>query len=159
MKRTSRLLPFLVLLTAVVFCACKDDDGDSKTVEQQQLEKLVGVWNIASATDDSGDRTVDFNNLDLHVEGTYSGEGKTYNYNLTGTRPTPSPWPEVGTWKFGTNKNTDIIRDPGGPDEIMMNYTVTSDELTLTFTVPDGGGWGGGRVKNVIGDWTFKFTR
>ncbi len=164
MKRTSKFLPFLVLLTATVLCACKGDDGESKTVEQQQLEKLVGGWTLESAADESADRTNDFGSigtdrLALQVSGNYTGEGKTYNYSLTGLRPSPSPWPESGTWKFGTNKNTEIIRDPGTPSEIAMSYTVTESKLTLTFTVPDGGGWEGGRVKNVIGDWTFVFTR
>ncbi len=161
MKITRRLLTLSILATAaIVYTGCKDKDDDSKTVEQQQLEKLAGAWNLVTATDaQTPDRTTDFTNLVLHLEGSYSGEGQTYNYNLTGTRPNPSPWPESGTWKFGTNKTSEIIRDPATTSEIMVNYSVADSELTLTFTVPETGGWPGGRVKSVTGAWTFTFSR
>ena len=117
---------------------------------------------------DGQDRTTDFRDeidnslLVLHIEGAYSGEGKTYNYRFTGTRPDPSPWPVNGIWKFGNPKSTQIIRDPGGVNEIAMTYTVTDTNLIISFTVPDGSaGWPGGtsRIKNVIGDWEFTFEK
>ena len=40
-----------------------------------------------------------------------------------------------------------------------MKYTVTETDLILTFTVPENGGWEGGRIKNVTGEWTFTFNR
>lgn len=160
MKITLKAYSLLILVAvAALQAGCKKDDNDSKTVEQQQLEKLVFEWTLQSAQDSQGDRTADFAGLVLHITGNYTGEGKVYNYSLTGQRPNPSPWPESGVWKFGTDKTKDIIRDPGGVDEILMNYTVTGSDLILTFEVPDGGGWQGGRIKNVTGEWTFNFTK
>lgn len=161
MKIALRVLSLLILAVVSIFYAgCKKDDGDEETVEKKQLDKLVGDWTMQSANDGQ-DRTVDFPGLVLHLQGNYV-EGGTYNYSFTGERPDPSPWPVSGTWKFGTDKNVDIIRDPGGVNEIPMDYQVTATELILIFTVPDGSaGWEGGisRVNNVVGTWTFTFTK
>ena len=160
MKIASRILSLLILIVISTFyMSCKKDDDDKDTDEKRQLDKLKGVWTIQSAND-GDDRTGEFTNLKLTLEGNYA-EGGTYNYSFTGTRPDPSPWPEDGTWKFGTNKLTELIRDPGGIDEVEMTYQVTDTNLIISFNVPDGStGWPGtGRVESVTGDWTFTFTK
>ena len=161
MKITNRVLS-LVILAAVslVYGGCKDDDDKKDSEEKQQLAKLSGSWTLQTATADDTDRTGDFTNLVLTLGGTYV-EGGTYNYSFTGTRNDPSPWPASGTWKFGTNKATEMIRDPGSSSEILMNYQVTETDLVISFTVPDGSSWAGGssRVRSVTGDWTFTFTK
>lgn len=168
MKITLRLLSLLILVVVSTFYAgCKKETDDSETEEKKQLDKLVGAWTLEAANDGT-DRTVDFLTeenppapLVLHVQGNYV-EGGTYNYSFTGKRPDPSPWPESGTWKFGTNKATQIIRDPNGPEEITMNYVVTETNLEISFVVPDGSdGWPGGtsRISNVIGNWSFTFKK
>lgn len=160
MKIALRTLSLLILVgVAIFYTGCKDKNENTDTEEKKQLTKLVGAWTLQSANDGQ-DRTSDFTGVVLHLEGNYTGEGKTYNYNLTGTRPDPSPWPESGTWKFGNPKTTQIIRDPSGVNEITMTYSVTDTDLIISFTVPDGSaGWPGGRVNNVIGDWEFTFTK
>ena len=160
MKITLRALSLLILVAVATFyTGCKDKNENTDTEEKKQLDKLVGAWTMESANDGQ-DRSADFTGVVLHLEGNYTGEGKAYNYNLTGTRPDPSPWPESGTWKFGNPKTTQIIRDPGGVNEITMTYSVTETDLIISFNVPDGSaGWPGGRVKNVIGDWEFTFTK
>ena len=169
MKISSRTLSLIMLVAvSTIYTGCKKDDDDKKTQEQIQLEKLKGVWTVVSAND-GGDRTADFvdadpaNSMKLTLEGNYA-EGGIYNYSLTGKRPTPSPWPASGTWKFGTDKLTQIIRDPGpnNPNELPepMTYSVTDTDLIIEFTVPDGHqGWPGSRVNSVSGQWTFTFTR
>src|SRR5687767_5224438 len=128
MKIAFRILSLLILVVVATFYAgCKKDDDNPDTEEKKQLTKLLGAWTLQSANDGT-DRTADFMNgtspLVLHLEGNYV-EGGTYNYSFTGKRPDPSPWPSNGTWKFGTNKSTQIIRDPGGVNEISMTYQVT----------------------------------
>ena len=162
MKIASRILSLLILVVITTFyVGCKKDDDDKKTEEQMQLEKLAGVWTVESAND-GGVRTADFTDpsaMVLTLSGNYA-EGGTYNYSLTGARPDPSPWPASGTWKFGTNKSSEIVRDPGGVNEINMTYSVTDANLIIEFTVPDGSpGWPGGRIGSVVGDWTFTFTK
>lgn len=161
MKIASRILSVLILFVISTFyMSCKKDDDDQATEEKKQLDKLLGTWTLQNATDDSGDRTSEFTALTLELEGNYA-EGGTYNYRLTGTRPDPSPWPADGTWKFGNNKSTELIRDPGGINEVPMTYQVTATNLIISFNVPDGSaGWPGtGRIASVTGDWTFTFTK
>lgn len=162
MKLAFRLLSLLILVSiASLYSSCRKHDDDKKTEEETQLGKLKSVWTLESANDGQ-DRTGDFTGpLKLTLEGNYV-EGGTYNYSFTGHRPNPSPWPVSGTWKFGTNKSTDIIRDPGSANETAMNYQVTDTNLILTFNVADGSdGWPGGdsRTRSVSGDWTFTFTK
>ena len=161
MKIASRILSLMILVMVTTFyVGCKKDDDDKKTEEEIQLDKLKGVWTVVSAND-GDDRTADFDDpaMVLTLEGNYA-EGGTYNYSLTGERPDPSPWPASGTWKFGTNKSTQIVRDPGGVNEIAMTYSVTDTDLIIEFNVPDGSaGWPGGRIGSVTGDWTFTFTK
>ena len=161
MKPALRILSLLILVAiAAFYTSCGGNDDKKKTDEEVQLGKLKSVWTLVSANDGQ-DRTGDFTNLKLTLEGNYV-EGGTYNYSFTGHRPDPSPWPVEGTWKFGTNKLTDIIRDPGSQNEIAMNYQVTDGNLIITFNVQDGSdGWPGGdsRIRSVSGDWTFEFTK
>jgi hypothetical protein len=169
MKIAFRALSLLILaMVATFYAGCKKKGEDPETEEKKQLDKLVGQWTLVSATDFNGDRTSDFVTdnggtpapLVLDLQGNYAGDGKIYNYSLTGKRPNPSPWPISGTWKFGNPKTSKLLRDPNGPDEIEMNYTVTETDLILEFTVPDGAaGWPGGRVQSVTGDWTFTFSK
>lgn len=161
MKITNRALSLLILAAvSLVYAGCKDDDDNKDSEEKKQLSKLLGTWTLQTATADDTDRTDAFSDLVLTLAGSYV-EGGTYNYSFTGTRPDPSPWPASGTWKFGANKATEIIRDPNSSSEILMNYQVTDTDLVISFTVPDGSSWAGGtsRVRSVTGDWTFTFTK
>ena len=162
MKIAFRVLSLAILVVVSAFyTGCKDEKEKQDTVEKQQLDKLLGSWALQSATSGGQDRTVDFPGLVLHLSGNYVENG-TYNYSFTGTRPDPSPWPDDGTWKFGTNKLTEMIRDPNSSSEIPMSYQVTATDLVINFTGPDGSdGWPGGtsRIKSVTGDWTFTFSK
>ena len=158
MKFLTRILSVAVLgAIASLYMAC-DGDDPTKTAEEIQFEKLDSIWAITSSNDGT-DRSGDFPGLVLTVSGTFQ-PGQTYNYSLSGTRPNPSPWPANGTWKFGTDPNVDIIRDPGSISETSMKYTVTDNTLTLEFNVPEGSnGWPGGKIESVEGDWTFVFSK
>jgi hypothetical protein len=161
MKLATRILSLLVMVAlATLYMSCDPGGGDDKSEEEKQLIKLSSDWTFVSATEDGAPRT-DFTDLVLHVTGTFAQNG-TYNYSFTGTRPNPSPWPVSGTWKFGTDVLTQIIRDPGTVNVIDMTYTVSDTQLTLNFTVPDGSsGWAGGtsRAKSVTGVWAFVFAK
>lgn len=167
MKLVSRILSLLVMTgMAVFYMGCDGGGGEDKTQQEKQLIKLNSSWALASANDGTN-RTSDFPNLVLTISGTYAQDG-TYNYSFTGTRPNPSPWPSNGTWKFGANPLTEIIRDPVSSSstnpnsEVDMNYEVTDSQLIITFTIPDGSlGWAGGttRAKSVKGNWRFEFTK
>jgi hypothetical protein len=161
MKIASRILSLLILVAiTTLYVACGGGDDNNETEESKQLKKLKAVWTMQSASDGS-DRTADFSDpaLVLTIDGNYVENG-TYSYSFTGERPSPSPWPNIGTWKFGNPKSSQIIRDPGGVDEIAMTYVVTDTNLEINFTVPDGSqGWPNGRISSVAGSWTFIFTK
>ncbi len=162
MKIVTRILSLLLLTgLATFYVSCGGGGGDDKSAKEKQYDKLAASWSLDNATNDSEDKTLDYPNLVLLISGSFTEEGP-YNYDFTeGTRPTPSPWPENGTWSFGANPQTDVIRDPGTDDELDMNYTVTDNTLTITFQLSDGVFWEGGtsRTKEISGQWTFTFTK
>ena len=156
MKVATRLLTLLAFIgLAVFYASCDKEPKDNRTAEEKQLDKLKSTWAIVSANDGT-DRTTDFPGLVLTLSGSFA-QGGTYNYSFTGTRPTPSPWPLSGTWKFGTDPLTQIIRDPGSPIEIDATYEVSDTDLKITFLIPDN--WTGGRTQSVSGTWTFQFVK
>lgn len=161
MKLTTRILSLLVLSGMVMFFAgCDKPDPKKKSPAEKQLAKLAATFDLVSATDETGDRTASFPGLALTLSGTFAENG-TYSYSFTGTRPNPSPWPGSGTWKFGADPTSDIIRDPETDNEINMVYSISdAGELEITFTIPDGHpGFTGGRVESVSGEWTFVFQK
>jgi hypothetical protein len=156
MKVATRLLTLLAIAgLAVFYSSCKPDEKDNRTTEEKQLDKVKSTWALTSANDGT-DRTADFANLILTLDGAFS-QGGTYNYSFTGTRPNPSPWPASGTWKFGTDPLTQIIRDPGQDIEIDATYEVSETTLEISFVIPDN--WVGGRTQSVSGNWTFNFVK
>jgi hypothetical protein len=156
MKVATRLLTLLAFVgLAVFYASCDKEPKDNRTAEEKQLDKLKTTWKIVSANDGT-DRTADFPGLVLTLSGSFA-QGGTYNYSFTGTRPSPSPWPANGTWKFGTDPLTQIIRDPGTAIEIDGAYEVSDTDLQIAFLIPDN--WTGGRTQSVSGTWTFQFVK
>jgi hypothetical protein len=157
MKVATRFFTLLALVGLAIFYAgCKPEEKDNRTTEEKQLDKLKDEWAIVSANDGK-DRTAEFANVVLTLSGSFS-QGGTYNYSVTGTLPTPSPWPATGTWKFdAADPLTRIIRDPGQPTEINATYEVSETDLQIVFEIPDN--WVGGRTKSVSGTWTFQFVK
>ncbi len=165
MKVLIRTLSLLVIASLTLFFANCGGGEAEKDPEEVQLEKLSKTWNIVSASYGSPatDRTADFTGFTLTFSGSFdSGSPKgPYDYDVTGSRPDPSPWPDAangngGTWTFVATPDGDsgfIVRD----DDIGMEYTIDGDELTITFNFT-GTGYDGARAAQVKGDWTFVFN-
>lgn len=161
MKLLTRTLSLLTIASLTLFFAnCGGDDGNGKSEEEVQLGKLKKTWNIVSAELQGVDRTADFTGFTLTITGTYDKDAIAgdypYDFSVGGSRPTPSPWPGppgAGTWEFGGDPETLIVRD----DEIGIVYSINSNEqLTLTFTCPEGGcQYPGNRTSQVVGTWEF----
>lgn len=158
LQKTSILgLVLLVLLTN-----CGGDDGDERSINDIQLEKLVATWNISNVTLDNVNRTTDYPNFKLTISGTPGAT--SFGYNTTG-RGVNNPWPSSGNWRFGSNVETQIERiddsgnpnDPNDDDIVDITYAVTDTQLTLNFTFT-GTGFPA-RTSNVNGDWVFTFTK
>jgi hypothetical protein len=157
----SLLAVIIVFGTTFTFTHC-GDDGPGKTLEQTQLDKLKKTWNIVSATLDATDRTADFTGFSLTIGGTFNStnpEGP-YTFSVSGTRPTPSPWPASGNWFFGGDPETQLVRDENNngtndSSDLAMTYFIDSTgKLSLTFTC-SGCNYPGSRVDLVDGVWTF----
>lgn len=163
MKLLTRTLSLLAIAsTTLFFAGCGGDDPEKKP-EEVELGKLAKTWNIVSADLDGANRTGDFSNFKLTISGTFDDANPDgpYDYDVTGSRPTPSPWPDAahgngGTWTFGGTPTTDsglIARDDG----TAMTYTLNGGQLTLEFTF-NGTGYAGAKTAQVNGNWTFVFN-
>lgn len=152
MKITLKILASLFLLT-VLFSSCKKDDPDPISIQDQQLAKLTAAWKATSATLD-GTPQAGYENFVLTISGTAGAD--SFSYTAAG-RPSNSPWPSSGTWVFGTNPESQIVRDTGA-DQLDMTYSVTDTQLQLTFNF-SGVGYPSSRVSNVKGTWIFTFGK
>src|SRR6478736_2346420 len=104
MKLLTRTLSLLAIASTALFFANCGGGGDDKKPEEIELGKLTKTWNIVSANLDGTNRTTDFSNFKLTLSGTFnsgSPEGP-YDYDVTGSRPTPSPWPDAASGNGGT---------------------------------------------------------
>jgi hypothetical protein len=156
MKFVARFLSLTLLAgSALFYASCGGDGGETKSEEETQLEALSKTWTLQTATLDTDPRTADFNAMKLTISGAFTAGG-TYNYSITGSAPTPSPWPRTGTWKFGADVKSQLIRNPG-TENLEVNYTLSGNTLTLEFEC-DGCDFDGGRVASVDGVWKFTFT-
>jgi len=158
MKIFARIFALSLLVSAAfLYSGCGGGGGGTDSPEKIQLAKLTKTWTLSSAKLDGNDKTSTFGSpFKLTITGTYSKDGDTYTYSFSGTRPQPSPWPATGTWKFGSDPKTQLIRLDDTPP-LSMNYTVTDTSLGITFTYP-GDGFAGGRAEQVTGNWDFEFS-
>lgn len=164
MKFLSRSLSSLSIFSLVLFFSCGDDGGGADP-RKGQLQKLSKQWSIVSADLDNSaaNETTGFTNFKLTIGGTFNSSNPEgpYTYTVSGSRPTPSPWPgedegHGGEWTFVGDPVGDsglILRDDG----IGMEYEINGSELTLTFNFT-GTGYEGARTAEVNGNWTFVFN-
>ena len=156
MKLLTRTLSLLTIASLTLFFAnCGGDDGGGKSKEEKQLDKLKKTWNIVSAELDNVDRTADFTGFTLTITGTYDKNAVAgdypYDYSVGGSRPTPSPWDASGSWEFGGDPETLLVRDDG----VGIVYSINSSgELTLQFTCTTCD-YPGARTAEVQGNWEF----
>lgn len=156
----TRILSLAIIASALVlFSNCGSDDPE-KTAQEVQLGKLSKTWNIVSASLDGNNRTAEFTNFKLSITGTFNSSSPNgpYNYSVTGSRPTPSPWDASGTWSFsnvGTGDSGSLIRNDGVP----MVYSISSNgQLTISDLICTSCNYAGARTEQVNGTWTFVFN-
>jgi hypothetical protein len=153
------LKSFLLIASVGVlftFSNCGGDPKPSESDADKQLALLSKTWKLTSVTlKGSPVTTPSYTGFQLGITGT-KGQ-TTFNYTTTfpGTRPL-SPWKGSGTWEFGANTLTKIIRDKNiTTDKLEMDYTVSATQLTISFNFT-GSGYSS-RVDVVEGDWVFTF--
>lgn len=150
---------FVLAIVAVMgYSSCGPNGGPDTPVEEVQLAKLTGAWKMTgSATNvtlDGVNKKSDYTTFQLTISGTPGGT--TFDYTTSG-RPALSPWPSSGTWTFGADPETQIIRDAAKTaDTLPMTYTVSDTQLELSF---DFAKQGYSRTSNVSGRWVFTFSK
>lgn len=150
------IAPVVLLATALTLFDCgKDSPAPAK--EQVQLDKLKKTWTLVSVTLDGADKKAPAGQIETSFSLTFSGTFNSsnpkgpYNFTVTGTEA-PSPWPVSGTWLFGDDAESQIIRQN---DNVAISYTISpSGQLTLTF-VCSGCNYPGARTETVDGTWVF----
>ena len=152
MKSLRTLLSITVFGSLIALLGCGGGGGNSEPLSDKQFGLISKTWKIKGTTGavllGTADSTSHWTNFKLTVSGT-KGQTATYAYSCTG-RPTRSVWKSSGTWQFGTDPATSILRD----DDAQITYSVDASgqnlQLQFTFT-----GTGYTRVDNVSGAWTF----
>lgn len=147
---------FRILTTGVslgvilIFTGCGGKGTPAESTQDKQLRLLSQTWKASTVTLDTKDQSATWTNFQLTITGTKGNT--TFDYSCSG-RPTLGPWPANGTWKFGTDPVTQVVRTE---DNLTITYTVTETTLQMNFNYT---GNGYSRVSNVSGNWIFNFTK
>src|SRR6187399_355366 len=125
---------FRILATAfslgviLIFSGCGGKNTPAESTQDKQLALLSQTWKVSTVKFETNDVSTTWTGFQLTISGTKGNT--TFNYT-SASRPTASgPWDASGTWKFGTDPVTQIIRIE---DTVNMTYTVTETTLTLNF--------------------------
>lgn len=154
MKAFRSLIAVASLAALFVLSGCPGSKNNPESTQDKQFGLLSKTWKVSSVSLGGVDKTGEWTGFQLAISGT---KGATsFSYSCT-SRPTLSPWKASGTWAFGTNPVTQIVRDGGTADEQAITYTVdaTGANLELDFSYS---GSGYTRVGVVSGNWVFKLT-
>ena len=119
-----RSLLLVIALGSMVFLLtdCKKSDDPEPSVEEAQLQKLLGTWKATQVSKDAVAQS-GYENFKLTISGT-----TTQVDYLSSGKPAASPWPAAGTLTFGPQPSTDLVRD-----DVQITYSVTGTQLQITF--------------------------
>lgn len=142
----------LLALTGILLSGCGDEETPS--AKKSQLSNLSGTWEPTSVTVSGVDVTSAYSTFALTLLG--SANSDVFEYVVTG-RPEVSPWPSRGTWSFGSDMKSEIMRDPGTGDALFLSYSVTNSRLIVEFSFI-GSGYQS-RTKSAEGIWIYTFEK
>lgn len=141
---------FCVLLGLCLLSACGKDGEPEPSIEERQLALLARTWKAGTVTLDGVDISAEYTSFQLSLQ---KGEPSN-SYSVAG-RPPLGPWKSNGTWTFGSNAETKLVRDSGA-DQVELTYEVTENSLRLTFSFT-GNGYTN-RASSAQGEWIMTFT-
>lgn len=161
MIKSIKLLSMIALLGILIgYTGCRDKKGAEKPIQEVQLEKLSKTWKLTSVTLDGTSRNAEYgvggaNPFSLTITG--EPTNSSYNYT-TASRPALSPWKSNGSWIYGTDPATQIVRDADSAvDKLDLTYSVSDTQLSITFNFAANGYTNTGRADVVRGAWVFTF--
>jgi hypothetical protein len=152
MKIIKGLGSLALLGILLVYSSCGGGSDPAPPITDVQIGKLNKTWRITSVTLDGviqngSNNTSDYTGFQLVLAGTTGGT--SVNYTAT-SRPALSPWQPSGSFTFGTNAETELVRN----DDVDVTYSVTDTQLQMTFSFS---GSGYTRSAVVSGVWVFTF--
>ncbi|MEM1406044.1 MAG: hypothetical protein AAGG59_04670 [Bacteroidota bacterium] len=154
MKKISYLLSLVVLAGVFTMVGCGDDDDDSLTLEQQQLQFLEGTWSVGSSDDVS---------LDTNTGTTGDWSNFSINFQSNGSVVVNGESDDVEVFSVdsytvsGTQVNSfTVIFD--GTDEVIVTRGGSDNEMLMTFTITDDNPLGA-RTQGISGAWIFDLTK
>jgi hypothetical protein len=170
MKITQILSSIIVLAVILTISSCGPDPAPQASIEEQQLQKLIATWKITTDTQSdvlfgtttaNVSKKTEYANFQLTISGTPGSS--SFGYTTTG-KPSgsgnTSPWPSSGTWSFGANPETQVVRDPDkAADKLDMTYAISSDGSTLELSFNFTGTGYPARVASIAGQWKFTFKK
>ncbi|HLT73521.1 MAG TPA: hypothetical protein VKZ68_00505 [Ohtaekwangia sp.] len=152
MKLLTRILSLAILVSGTLyFTACDDGEGEKKSEKEEQIDKLVGAWNVSAATYDGEDQMDDYGVMQIAIA---RASADALTFTVTGRPEKLTPWPASGTFTFGSPITSKLIRDDG----VEITYAVSGNNLTFTMENYSGTGYEG-RTSTVAGDWVFTFDK
>ena len=151
MKSFKYLISAALIGALFTYSGCSKSSTPALSVKDQQLKSLSRTWKCTSATLLGSNMAPLYDNFQLTISGTPGND--TFGYTTTGRPPglKSSPWPASGTFTFGTDPSTLVIRD----DNLPVTYAVSSTQLQMTFDYT-GPGFNG-RVGAITGVWVYTF--
>jgi hypothetical protein len=154
MKRLKHIILFTgALATGILLLTrCSDDKEKSGSPVDLQMAKLMGTWNATSAQMDDIDRE-GFQDFILALSPLPNQPKLSY---IISGNPYASPWSAVTTGSLTFDEDQPekyLVREDG----VVIEYTVTDNELSMHFTFTESNS--GGRVSGVGGDWVFHFEK
>ena len=133
-----------------VVCSCGKKEGETDAVTLQ-MNRLTGTWKVSAARKE-GVLQSGYENCKITLSG--NAKEELYDYSITGV-PAISPWTGIGTWKFGANAETQIVRDPSTSYAVNVDYVVSESALQLAFEYAVSAG----RTESAGGYWIFTFAK
>src|SRR5690349_10736515 len=137
-------LKLMIVVMGMVAMAC--GGGDSEPTKQDKVRKLLtaGTWKIQSVTVGDLDAMELFENTQI----TFTKNG------FTSTNGAPV-WPATGSWSFGDDAATKLIRS----DEVEITITTIDEETFSCDLYWDENVFGEGRTDAVEGEHSFVFKK
>ena len=145
-----------ILLTASLFLTigCGDDDDNTASIEDQQLDALVGVWATTSTSDvklggddapgDWSNFSIEFDNL-LRV----STNGVPSDANIFNT----------STFNISGDNATLLMLNFNNSETETAIAEINENSMTLTFSLSSNNDQLGARQKSITVVWTFFLQR
>ncbi len=155
MKKLNYLFTLGVLFSFFAIVGCGEDDPDGPTIQEQQLDALVGTWVTNSSSDvklNSADAPGDWSGFEIM----FTRQG---DVSVIGDDPTMEvDIFAIQTYEInGDQVNTFTLVFDGMPSET-ANVTINGTSMTMSFTLAADDKLGA-KVYSVEGDWVFNLTK